>query len=731
MRQLLILLGFIFQFNFTAITLAQPEGPFEPDEHTRALWHMDYSEPDLDWDHFMFVEGEGYRFFTATIANDGGYYIAGERMGSRNILVVKYNADGELEWFQDYDDEPGGAAYDVKQHENGNVIVFGRTLGQGDMDAWLLITDEDGEQLSSWTYGDFDDNEEYESGYSVLLDEDGGYVLGGRGIHSGDIFILKVDDEGELVWRISIEREGLDYCRDIILCSDGNYALVGSRDSAGEGDAYVVKINREGEIIWEERYDEDGSRDAGKGIVEVDQGFIFTGITGGNPGGGDEWMVGIDENGQMNWSETFARGELYCPTLTDVGGIIATGQDASIIKTDLNGQVLWIRRFDENYWGRKVFINPDMSYTVFAPLHLFKTNPDIPVTVDYSIHSNHGELDGDAEPGDGIWNQALELPLDGGGFMSVSDDESLRLQQFTIEGWFLMDDEREHTGMIIAKGLGDEEDSYELYASSERGVIGFSLTTTEGEYSIEQETDPDDGDWHHLAGVYDDGWMRLFYDGEPSGEREIGEQILYGEVPLIIGSGTGNPGADLPFCGLIDEVRISSNARYGMVIESHNIILNEGWNIYSSYIDHEARDIPALFDDLVERGNLLLVKDHAGRFYSPEFEFNNIPFWDFHQGYLIKMAEADTLVVTGEPVDPETPIHLIGGWSMIAYFPEEEVEAPEAFRNIADALIIAKDGNGNFYYPEENFNNIPALRWGRGYQVKVRVEVELIWNTRD
>ena len=92
------------------------------------------------------------------------------------------------------------------------------------------------------------------------------------------------------------------------------------------------------------------------------------------------------------------------------------------------------------------------------------------------------------------------------------------------------------------------------------------------------------------------------------------------------------------------------------------------------------------------------------------------------------MAEADTRVIYGDEVAFDTPIPLRQNWNTIAYFPEDEIEAPEAFENIEEILILAKDGRGRFYYPEIGFNNMRPLRRGQGYKVKVEQDGELIWN---
>ena len=155
--------------------------------------------------------------------------------------------------------------------------------------------------------------------------------------------------------------------------------------------------------------------------------------------------------------------------------------------------------------------------------------------------------------------------------------------------------------------------------------------------------------------------------------------------------------------------------------------LSRDWNMVSAPIDPDQPGIIPFFAELVERGTLLFVKDGLGRFYSLEFGFCNIPDWDFRLGYLIKMSAEDNLNIVGDLVPSDTPIPLLEGWNLIAYFPEDEIEAPDAFRNIRRALTMAKDGDGRFYNPEHNFNSMLPLRRGEGYMVKVTEEIDLIW----
>ena len=181
-------------------------------------------------------------------------------------------------------------------------------------------------------------------------------------------------------------------------------------------------------------------------------------------------------------------------------------------------------------------------------------------------------------------------------------------------------------------------------------------------------------------------------------------------------------------------ISIISGSQYTVIAQDEVefvIPMSRGWNTISAPVIPEERRIEVMFGEIVRRDNLIIMKDGDGHFYLPDWEWIMDPFWDFRRGYQVKLAGDDTLTITGEPVDPETVIQLVRGWSLIACFPEEQLNAVTAFANIEELLIIAKDEFGNFYAPEYNFNNMEELRQGRGYCVKVSEAVEFVWNTEE
>jgi len=162
-------------------------------------------------------------------------------------------------------------------------------------------------------------------------------------------------------------------------------------------------------------------------------------------------------------------------------------------------------------------------------------------------------------------------------------------------------------------------------------------------------------------------------------------------------------------------------------INIRTIELEMGWNMVSVNVQPEEVDIRAITRELVEADLLLLMKDGQGRFYSPEFDFCNIPGWNVADGYQMKMDDVAELALIGEPVNAEEPIPLEDGWNMIAYYPRVPVDAIVALSNIEDQLLLAKDGWGRFYNPEWDFSNMGDLQEGRGYQMKVSEDVELVY----
>ena len=77
--------------------------------------------------------------------------------------------------------------------------------------------------------------------------------------------------------------------------------------------------------------------------------------------------------------------------------------------------------------------------------------------------------------------------------------------------------------------------------------------------------------------------------------------------------------------------------------EENPIDLNEGWNMIA-YLRTEAASADIVFANLVEAGNIVIVKDYTGNAFLPEWSFNGIGDMLPGKGYQLKVNNSDELL---------------------------------------------------------------------------------------
>jgi len=161
---------------------------------------------------------------------------------------------------------------------------------------------------------------------------------------------------------------------------------------------------------------------------------------------------------------------------------------------------------------------------------------------------------------------AAELParervlrLDGDDDCIVVPARSIDLPDgpFTLEGWLAADVFRPRQS-FVSKTEGSE---YGLSVPDGRPTFFVHL---DGDYQIaESDTVLEPGRWHHVAGVFDGREMRLYVDGALTARTACRGTRTRNDLPLIVGGDVhSSGGATSLFPGRIDEVRLSSVARY-------------------------------------------------------------------------------------------------------------------------------------------------------------------------
>ena len=201
------------------------------------------------------------------------------------------------------------------------------------------------------------------------------------------------------------------------------------------------------------------------------------------------------------------------------------------------------------------------------------------------------------------------------------------------------------------------------------------------------------------------------YDCEGNCLNDIDNDSICDELDECIG--------DYDECGECNGDN-SCNTIYSQLIE-----LEEGWNIWSTYINPQNSALNNLFNDIIE--NVVIVKDQYGAIYWPEYGINSIGELDIGFGYQTRMTETSDLIISGSLVPSDYEINLAEGWNILGYLLQSFNNVYEVFAPYSENIIIMKDENGSVYWPEYELNNIGTMSPGEGYQLKTNMNLSFYY----
>lgn len=297
---------------------------------------------------------------------DGGYIVAGSidssGAGSTDGWISKLDVSGNIEWQKTYGGNGGEEIASIQQTLDGGFIAAGSTTssGTGGKDIWVSRLDSNGQIEWQNTYGGVNDDE----ASTIVQTADGKYVLAGTsnpgGTRKKDLVVMKLDQDGKIEWQKTYGGDGDDVVHTIQPISNGQYILAGSTDSYGVGkkDAWVLKLNQDGEIVWQKTYGALGDDEAYSIYGSSDGGCIVAGWTNSYAGLKIEaWVLKLDEDGIVTWQRTYGGSgddRAYAVAETSEGKYVVAGstdsygagkKDAWILKLDNNGNIFWQQTF--------------------------------------------------------------------------------------------------------------------------------------------------------------------------------------------------------------------------------------------------------------------------------------------------------------------------------------------------------------------------------------------------
>jgi hypothetical protein len=173
--------------------------------------------------------------------SDGGYAIAGLTQsfgaGDWDVYVVKLDTHGNLQWTKTIGGKKEDGGLSLIQTSDGGYAIAGYTFsfGAGEADVYVVKLDANGNLQWTKTIG----RPGNEIGFSLIQTSDGGYVIAGStesfGVGGADVYIVKLDANGNLQWTKTIGGKGWDAGFSLIQTSDGGYAIGGYTSSFGAG----------------------------------------------------------------------------------------------------------------------------------------------------------------------------------------------------------------------------------------------------------------------------------------------------------------------------------------------------------------------------------------------------------------------------------------------------------------------------------------------------------------
>lgn len=424
-----------------------------------------------------FSEG-GERIWTQLLENiglapfvtavDGNYVFSATNYLVSNhasLIMMKYDENGTILWLKNHsipaDDE---WASSFIQTSSGDLAISGYTnsVGNGKADGFLVLERSFNEFKWSKTYGGNGDD-----GLETLIQTvDGGFALGGvtnsYGAGGFDMWLIKTDSQGGVLWNQTYGGVGNEWCESIVQTQDLGYILAGSSVSMDSGlsEVFIVKTDKNGGIEWNQTF---GSNQSEKSsihasiILQNNEGDYTLGIsTTRAADGAAVGLVKLKKTGEILWTcmyNSSIGGEEYRKigglTLDEDGYSLLgesfthcgewchpdAGNTLFLLKIDDTGQLQWnqsyssyrsLRSDRSGYFGGYYKIYLDDSFSRMK--HAFSRTPEGGYIIGYENWLIKTDSNGEVE-----WNTTISIPPFGSD-LAMSCAIQTKSEELTIAG---------------------------------------------------------------------------------------------------------------------------------------------------------------------------------------------------------------------------------------------------------------------------------------------------------
>jgi hypothetical protein len=424
------------------------------DKNGNLLWDRAFGGSETDYGlSVRTISDDGFIIVGTTGSNNGnisGYY------GNGDLMVLRLSSSGNPLWHKVYGGNQTDEGGDILQTPDGGFILTGYTVSDdGDVsghhgggDLWIVRLDSSGTIVWQKTYG----GSGRDSGSSIIRTSDGGYALTGntyssdgditKNQGSSDLWVLKTDDLGNLLWNKTYGGSKLDWGHSLIELSGGDLLVAGVTVSSdgdvsinkGVGDIWVLKLTPAGEKIWEKTYGGSFSDNVWNaepspsgGAYLVGETFSVDGDFIQSQGDSDLVIFEIDGNGTMVWNLTLGGSQYesgsWVKLLTD-GNLVVSGITQSPdgdVSGYTDGGDLWIVKVNASIESEQPIVEiPAENVKIVMDVSANQT-PSLPPTSQPSSSALLPPLPGLSVPPQDLNGDRRYEDLNGNGALDLQD----------------------------------------------------------------------------------------------------------------------------------------------------------------------------------------------------------------------------------------------------------------------------------------------------------------------
>jgi hypothetical protein len=328
--------------------------------------------------------------------------------GQADIFILKLDTAGNFLWVKQMGGEGSDVAYSITLDANKNILTTGffsdtadfdpsiatiTMISNGSYDLFVSKIDPNGQFLWAGSAG----SSNVDAGHSITTDGEGAVLLTGfysdtvdfdpgidvhvlKSNGRKDIFILKLNADGQWLWADSFGAEGDDKGNSIICDKSGNVYSTGSfrrevdfnpdlpvvtLQSHGLDNVFIIKLDPDGHYGWAESFQ--GYNDEGKSITLDHFGNVYT-------------------TGSFSKATDFDPGPLQLFLYANMD------QDVFISKLSHDGKFIWINQLSNSSISQGNAIDTRSSAYVYCAGYYFD-DIDLDPTLGIDIGEFHESED--------------------------------------------------------------------------------------------------------------------------------------------------------------------------------------------------------------------------------------------------------------------------------------------------------------------------------------------------